>query len=116
MDAITLLSAGVMLGTAHVAASEGLDSRTPGVYVRVAVGRDPWFGAVLRNSYGRASVLVAKEIPLGRVSVFAGAVTGYGLAPVLPVVGLAGLAGPVRVTASAGYRSVAVSVGMEWRL
>jgi len=112
MDAITFLSAGVMLSTAHFGGDTPSD-HTPGAYARAEVGGVKIVGAVFRNSYGRGSVLAAGEFPaFGPVSGFVGAVTGYPLHPVLPVVGLTTAVGPLRVSAT-GYKSVALTVSFE---
>jgi hypothetical protein len=108
----SLLSLGVLLGTAHIGGHVPNDN-TPGIYARADVGGVRMTGAVFRNSWHGTSFLLAREIPVGRVSLLVGGVTGYELAPVLPFVGVTGLAGPVRLTVSAGARSVAFSVGLE---
>jgi hypothetical protein len=107
-----LLSFGVLVGTAHIGGNVPNDN-TPGVYVRADVGDWRMTGAVFRNSWHGTSVLLAREIPVGRVSLLVGGVTGYDLAPVLPFVGVTGLVGPARLTVSAGARSVAFSLGVE---
>ena len=107
-----LLSAGILLGTAHIGGDVPND-HTPGIYARADVGDWRMTCAVFRNSWHGTSVLLAREIPVGRVSLLVGGVTGYDLAPVLPFVGVTGLAGPVRLTVSAGARSVAFSIGLE---
>ena len=108
----SLLSLGLLLGTAHIGGHVPND-HTPGVYARADVGDWRMTGAVFRNSWHGTSVLLAREIPVGRVSLLVGGVTGYDLAPVRPFVGVTGLAGPVRLTVSAGANSVALSVGLE---
>lgn len=77
---------GLQLVSAHYGsgASE-MQWATPGIYAMHPSGAT---AAVYRNSEGRGSVLVGWTWQWfdGRVALTAGAVTGYPLAPVLPVV------------------------------
>lgn len=77
------LTIGLHLATAHVGPyAEELRDFNPGAYARC----DDIVAGAYRNSQGRGSVYVAKVYAFGRIELAAGAVTGYELGPVLPLV------------------------------
>lgn len=87
---MTELLAGWLIGLQLVSAHYGsgassLEWATPGVYVRAPIGAT---ASVYRNSEGRASVLAGWTWRWcdGAVAITAGAVTGYSMGRVLPVV------------------------------
>lgn len=105
------LALGLILGAAHLGdVPQGVDSFTPGVYVR----GEAWAAGAFRNSWAYPSVYVAHVRPCGPVECVAGLVTGYAAAPAVPLLGVTRAAGPLRLSATlGGSRVVVLSVAVE---
>jgi len=82
--ALCIDTMGLNLATYHAKRDAGYEEFNPGVFARSG----EWSAGVYRNSVGRWSIHVERTWPrvIGPIDVSVGIVTGYPMAPVMPLV------------------------------